>query len=139
LVEAGRTVAGWIHDPIRQVTGIAERGQGCWIDGRRAAAAAPRAVAEAAVVASFPSGPPALRQAMKRVTSLAGRHVFNRCAGIDYLMLAGGSAEYGVHANLKPWDHAAGVLMHQEAGGYSAVLVDGQPYRPVRRDGGLIL
>ena len=30
-----------------------------------------------------------------------------------------------------PWDHAAGVLIHQEAGGHSRYL-DGTPYRPSR-------
>jgi fructose-1,6-bisphosphatase/inositol monophosphatase family enzyme len=31
---------------------------------------------------------------------------------------------------LKPWDHAAGVLLHREAGGYSAFFGDGSAYRP---------
>jgi len=36
-----------------------------------------------------------------------------------------------------PWDHLAGVLIHKEAGGYSARL-DGSEYRPGMTDGGLI-
>jgi fructose-1,6-bisphosphatase/inositol monophosphatase family enzyme len=36
-----------------------------------------------------------------------------------------------------PWDHAAGVLLHQEAGGYSAHF-DGTPYRPTATAGGLL-
>ena len=35
------------------------------------------------------------------------------------------------------WDHAAGVLIHREAGGYTA-RVDGAPYRPVDRVPGLL-
>ena len=36
-----------------------------------------------------------------------------------------------------PWDHLAGVLIHAEAGGYTACLV-GRPYGPGITDGGLI-
>jgi myo-inositol-1(or 4)-monophosphatase len=36
-----------------------------------------------------------------------------------------------------PWDHAAGVLIHAEAGGFSALL-DGTPYAPTRHKGGII-
>jgi fructose-1,6-bisphosphatase/inositol monophosphatase family enzyme len=36
-----------------------------------------------------------------------------------------------------PWDHAAGWLLHREAGGYSAHF-DGSEYRPTHFSGGLI-
>jgi len=36
-----------------------------------------------------------------------------------------------------PWDHLAGVLAHQEAGGYTAKF-DGTPYRPGETTGGII-
>jgi fructose-1,6-bisphosphatase/inositol monophosphatase family enzyme len=36
-----------------------------------------------------------------------------------------------------PWDHAAGWLLHREAGGFTAHF-DGSAYRPVTRTGGLI-
>jgi len=35
LVRGGETVAGWIHDPLTGTTVTAERGAGCWQDGRR--------------------------------------------------------------------------------------------------------
>ena len=38
---------------------------------------------------------------------------------------------------MTPWDHAAGVLIHKEAGGYAAFL-DGSPYTVRRRTGGLL-
>jgi len=37
-------------------------------------------------------------------------------------------ARYG--RRLKPWDHAAGVLLHREAGGFSAVDEAARPYSP---------
>jgi fructose-1,6-bisphosphatase/inositol monophosphatase family enzyme len=36
-----------------------------------------------------------------------------------------------------PWDHAAGWLLHREAGGHSARF-DGTAYRPTHLTGGLI-
>ena len=36
-----------------------------------------------------------------------------------------------------PWDHAAGVLIHAEAGGFSALL-DGTPYDATKHEGGII-
>ena len=50
-------------------------------------------------------------------------------------------AEFGardaVYNRLLPWDHAAGWLLHREAGGYSARL-DGSPYDVTDTAGGLI-
>ena len=37
-----------------------------------------------------------------------------------------------------PWDHAAGSLIHREAGGYAAYL-DGAPYAPVEETKPLLL
>jgi len=38
---------------------------------------------------------------------------------------------------LMPWDHAAGWLLHREAGGHSAHF-DGSPYLPTHTTGGLL-
>jgi fructose-1,6-bisphosphatase/inositol monophosphatase family enzyme len=42
-----------------------------------------------------------------------------------------------LYNKLMPWDHAAGWLLHREAGGYSAHF-DGTAYRPSHLNGGLI-
>ena len=52
-------------------------------------------------------------------------------------MMAGGHCHYSVYNRLLPWDHAAGVLLHAEAGGYAARL-DGSAYRADETEGGLI-
>ena len=44
---------------------------------------------------------------------------------------------FSLHYKLMPWDHAAGVLIHAEAGGYSALL-DGAPYDATEHEGGII-
>jgi fructose-1,6-bisphosphatase/inositol monophosphatase family enzyme len=45
---------------------------------------------------------------------------------------------FALHYKLMPWDHAAGVLIHAEAGGYSACY-DGTPYSALRHEGGIIV
>jgi fructose-1,6-bisphosphatase/inositol monophosphatase family enzyme len=45
---------------------------------------------------------------------------------------------FSLNAELKPWDHAAGVLIHHEAGGYGALL-SGEAYRPTMTKDRLLL
>jgi fructose-1,6-bisphosphatase/inositol monophosphatase family enzyme len=52
-------------------------------------------------------------------------------------MAAAGDCHMLLYNRLMPWDHAAGWLLHQEAGGYSAHF-DGTPYHPTHLSGGLI-
>ncbi len=52
-------------------------------------------------------------------------------------MAAAGHCHLLFYNRLMPWDHAAGWLLHREAGGYSAHF-DGIGYRPTRLTGGLI-
>jgi fructose-1,6-bisphosphatase/inositol monophosphatase family enzyme len=37
-----------------------------------------------------------------------------------------------------PWDHAAGLLIHREAGGYAA-RYDGSAYLPSQTEGGILV
>jgi fructose-1,6-bisphosphatase/inositol monophosphatase family enzyme len=60
-----------------------------------------------------------------------------RCAAHEYRMAAAGHCHLLLYNRLKPWDHAAGWLLHKEAGGYSAHF-DGTPYRAAHMTGGLI-
>jgi len=61
-----------------------------------------------------------------------------RCAAHQYRMLAAGHCHAQSFARLLPWDHAAGVLLHREAGGFARQF-DGREYRPSVIDGGLLL
>jgi fructose-1,6-bisphosphatase/inositol monophosphatase family enzyme len=53
-------------------------------------------------------------------------------------MTAGGHGHFAFYYRLFPWDHAPGLLLHREAGGYSARF-DGTPYNPADIYTGLIL
>lgn len=66
-----------------------------------------------------------------RITSL-------RCAAHEYRMVAQGHAEFCLSGPVPhPWDHAAGVLAVQSAGGMSRFL-DGEPYTALRAEGVLL-
>ncbi len=141
VVEHGQTTAAIIHDPVGDDTAVALRGQGAWMeraDGRctlRVSAPAPvEAMAGSISWRYVPE--PRRTQFCARLPRVAAAWDY-RCAAHQYRMLAAGSCHYGFYHRLLPWDHAAGVLLHQEAGGYSACL-DGSPYKPGQTGGGLI-
>ncbi len=137
LAHRGRTIAGWIHQPVAGRTGWAVAGEGAVIDGRPARVADPVPLTEMRGFVSGPKYAGALWPCMRRLREAmaSGRNL--RCSGIEYLELASGQAHLCVPVRLKPWDHAAGVLMHREAGGYSA-LADGEEYSPLVHEGLLI-
>ena len=128
LVIDGCTVMGWIHDPLPNRTTIAIAGKGAW-DGDRPLAIAP----------GLPVG--MMKGAARRNRALAdrGAQVARQgSAAHDYLDLAAGRLHFAHYRQLMPWDHAAGVLIHAEAGGFSA-LTDGSAYRPRAPSGQALL
>ena len=141
-VRRGEIVAGWIHDPVGNDTAMAIRGEGAWIayrDGRRAdlKVAPPVAIREMLGCASWHHMPEPERTAVAANLTGFGAVACYRCAAHEYRMAAAGHCHFLVHSKLMPWDHAAGWLLHREAGGYSARF-DRSPYRPDLREGGII-
>lgn len=142
VVEQGRTTAAIIHDPIGDDTAIALAGQGAWIESADFTrtplrVAAPVPVFEMAGTVSWRYLPePTRTQVCTRLPRLGAAWDY-RCAAHQYRLLAAGHCHYAVYNRLLPWDHAAGVLLHHEAGGYAARL-DGTPYDPADPEGGLI-
>lgn len=141
LVAGGETRMGWIHDPLNRRTAWAAAGQGAWMqeagENRRLRVAAP--VPLAAMTGAMSTRycePEAGRRLEERQAGL-GPVVCLASAAHEYIRLAEGRSHYSLYHRLMPWDHAAGVLIHGEAGGYTA-LVDGTPYRPTVRSGGLL-
>jgi fructose-1,6-bisphosphatase/inositol monophosphatase family enzyme len=129
--------AGWIHDPCTGKTAIAMTGEGAWYDGERmkpAAATPLERMIGTLNVGYFPSD---RRKAVREAASRFKKIHSYRCAAHDYLALAGGSKHFSLYRRLWPWDHAAGVLLLAEAGGYTARL-DGQPYRATGREEGIL-
>ncbi|MCC7273073.1 MAG: inositol monophosphatase [Alphaproteobacteria bacterium] len=138
LASRGRTVAAWIHDPLTGATAMAEQGGGAWSGGERLRAAPPDDLAAMSGAVSFRYGRRPLVRKIAGRTNRVGPVFQLRCAGQEYLALVRGQSHFSLYHRLLPWDHAAGQLIHGEAGGYSARL-DGSDYRPTVVEGGLLL
>jgi len=139
LVRDGAVRAGWIHHPIDDATVTAEEGAGSWEAGRRLEVAQPASLG--AMTAALYVGArrtPELHERVKALKAGLGPRSYLACAGAEYLGLARGTTHYAVFTRLLPWDHAAGNLIHAEAGGYSRMM-DDRPYRPVPMDGNMLL
>ena len=136
LVARGETLMGWIHNPNTGETVAAERGSGTWLGETKltVTVAPPVAALRGAMATKF--FPEPVRERLDSRRSLFRRHRQSHAAG-DYMQLVMGSLDFALYQRTLPWDHAAGVLIHAEAGGYCARL-DGTPYRPEYREGGLL-
>jgi fructose-1,6-bisphosphatase/inositol monophosphatase family enzyme len=142
VVSNGGTVAGLIYDPVGKDWRMALKGEEAWAlnaDGSTSSlkAAAPAPLSEMTGLSSWYLMPEPQRS--RTVANLAKTQAcFNyRCAAYEYRMIADGVVHFTLHYKLNPWDHAAGVLIHAEAGGYSALL-DGSPYSATKHEGGII-
>ncbi|MBE0609702.1 MAG: inositol monophosphatase [Dehalococcoidia bacterium] len=136
LVVRGETRMGWIHDLNAGHTATAECGSGAWLNSKRLAVMVPASTAALRGVMATKFFPASLREQLNARRSLFKRHRQSHAAG-DYVELVRGTLDFSLYQRTLPWDHAAGVLLYAEAGGYSARL-DGTAYRPVHRDGGLL-
>lgn len=136
LVHDRQTVAGWILDVPNGRMAVAHKGQGVTLDG--------------SAVRGQPVGRPPdglvgyrIRKEFDRQLTDAQRRQLGAlttlsCAGREYIEILAGRYNYCVYRMTKPWDHAAGALMMQEAGG-AALRFSGAPYRPADRvDSGII-
>lgn len=132
-VRRGRTLAGWIHDPVNRRSAVAEQGSGAFLDGTRLAVApAPPSIRE--MTGTLHTGKladPVLRQRLQDRRGLINTVKSLRCAGLEYIRLAAGEMHFSLFTNMLPWDHAPGVLLHAEAGGFAAYLESGA-YDPAR-------
>ncbi len=122
-VDGARTRAGWILDVLAGDMAIAEEGSGAFSDDTRlhAAGGAPLAEMTGYVGSRLRSDP--------QVAAKLGPIRVSRCSGRDHFDLARGALHYALFRRVMPWDHAAGALIHREAGGYNAGL-DRTPYSP---------
>jgi fructose-1,6-bisphosphatase/inositol monophosphatase family enzyme len=136
LVSNRETVAGWILDVPNGRMAVALKGQGATVDGRsvrlESESRPPTGFIGFRVRKEFDRQlAPRQRQRLGGLTSL-------NCAGREYIEILGGQRDFSLYRRTKPWDHAAGALMVEEAGG-QAVRFDGAPYDPAgNMEGGII-
>lgn len=66
-----------------------------------------------------------------------GRPDALRCSAHEYRLLAEGHCDFVLSCKMTPWDHAAGVILCQKAGGHVGFL-DGRDYSVAHREGYLL-
>ncbi|CAN7409599.1 inositol monophosphatase [Rhizobium leguminosarum] len=138
----GETVAGIIHDPVLGDTVTAIKGAGTFLT-RQDGQSTKLKVAEPASLNQMVGGmswghmdEPDRSRICANMAKIRMTFAFN-CSAYEYWMVASGKLHFIGHTKLMPWDHLAGVLAHQEAGGHTAKY-DGTPYRPGETVGGII-
>jgi fructose-1,6-bisphosphatase/inositol monophosphatase family enzyme len=143
LVEGDEVLAGFIFDPFGDDCAYALAGQGAFLRAangteRRLSVAAPVPVDQMVGSMSWRFMEEPLRSHVLHRLDRVAAVTDYRCAAHQYRMLAAGHCHVQIFRKLLPWDHAAGVLLHREAGGY-ARRFDGSPYTPSTTGGGLLL
>jgi fructose-1,6-bisphosphatase/inositol monophosphatase family enzyme len=139
LVRRGETVGSWIYHPVSREMFSAIRGEGAWLDGARLQVATPGPLDAMSGAVSPGLVPDETRRAdLRRHYLFHGEPGDFRCAGREYSELSRGGRHFTTYLGLKPWDHAPGILLHSEAGGYSATMDDGKPYSLQRHKGPLL-
>ena len=137
LVVAGRTVAGWVHQPLADRTWVAERGAGAFRDGERLRLTARTGPLRGAVLTRVL--PQDLRDRLQdRAAELGEVGPGRLCAGVDYPLVAEGAQDFVLFWRTLAWDHAPGALLVEEAGGKVGRL-DGEPYLPTSSRPGLLV
>lgn len=135
LVRHNRVEAGWIYEPISGRTIAAERNRGCW-----SLATTPKKLAlepsethhraVGAVYGQRQKGEAKIPIAeLVEQSPVVGSTKQYYSGGVEYNAIAMKDIAYSLHSRSYPWDHAAGVLMVEEAGGVAKFL-DGSNYDP---------
>jgi fructose-1,6-bisphosphatase/inositol monophosphatase family enzyme len=126
--EGGETVSGWIYDCLSGRFCAAHRGKGAFVDGEPITARSSRQTPPVAAISLLyfaPGKREAIQQHIAPHYTLAD---IPRCAAEQYPRLALGVNDVSIFERTLPWDHAAGVLWLNEAGGRAA-RPDGSAYR----------
>lgn len=128
MADNGVTHTGWIYDPLADRLCTAHHGKGAYINGERVTArSSGQSLPVAAISLIFMDD--AQREATK--THIAPHYSLvdiPRCAAEQYPRLGLGTNDVSIFERTLAWDHAAGVLWLNEAGG-KAARIDGSPYR----------
>jgi fructose-1,6-bisphosphatase/inositol monophosphatase family enzyme len=126
----GVTRTGWIFDPLADRLMTAERGAGAQVDGVDVhAGTGERPERPRGVVASRYLPMPLRTQVPLRAAELGELLPGQHCAGHEYPAIVTGAQDYTFFWRTLPWDHAAGALFTEEAGGLVRRL-DGTAYDP---------
>lgn len=133
LIADGVTQNGWVYDPLTDRMFVAGKGAGAYVEGNRLQVGPAPALGSMTGQVSLNCFDPKQRPAMKEKCESAFGSLSNlRCAGHDFVAQTLGERHFALYNRIWMWDHAPGVLILQEAGGY-VERIDDTAYRPVDR------
>ena len=133
LLNNGVREGGWIYDPVANRFCHAMRGKGAFVDHISVTA---RETGDMLPVAALATGfmtPEKRGDVEARAAGQLSIVSIPRCAGEQYPRLVLGQNDVALFERTLPWDHAAGALFVEEAGG-AIRRNDGSPY--LTGDGG---
>ncbi|MGW2616046.1 inositol monophosphatase family protein [Streptomyces sp. NPDC001500] len=129
LVRRGVLLASWTYAPARDELATAVRGGGAFLDGERLFAGPPEPGRALTVATSHPLY--TTDEQKRALLPLWTDGVAPRpcgSAGLEYLAVARGEVDATAFSWEAAWDHAAGLLLVEEAGGAHLTL-SGEPFR----------
>ncbi|MFF1719411.1 inositol monophosphatase family protein [Streptomyces sviceus] len=128
LARSGVLLASWTYAPARDQLATAIRGLGAFLDGERLRAGAPDQGRDLRVATSHPDY--TTDEQKRGLLGLWTDGVAPRpcgSAGLEYLAVARGESDAVAFSWEAAWDHAAGLLLVEEAGGTHLTLT-GEPF-----------
>ncbi|NEB92278.1 inositol monophosphatase family protein [Streptomyces bauhiniae] len=129
LAHRGTVLASWTYAPVRDQFATAVRGEGAFLDGERLFAGPPDPGRDLVVAVSHPDY--TTEDQKRALRALWTDGVAPRScgsAGLEYLAIARGETDAVAFSWEAAWDHAAGLLLVEEAGGAHLTLT-GEPFR----------
>lgn len=129
LAHRGTLLASWTYAPARDRLATAQRGKGAHLDGERLFCGVPEPGRDLRVATSHPDY--TTDEEKHALLGLRADGVAPRpcgSAGLEYLAVARGELDAVAFSWEAAWDHAAGLLLVEEAGGAHLTLA-GEPFR----------
>lgn len=129
LAKSGVLLASWTYAPARDQLATAIRGRGAFLDGERLHAGAPEPGRDLQVATSHPDYTTEdQKRGLRRLWTDGVAPRACGSAGLEYLAVARGELDATAFSWEAAWDHAAGLLLVEEAGGAHQTLT-GEPFR----------
>ena len=129
LAQGGVVRASWTYAPARNRLAVAIRGQGALLDGEPLHSGSPTPGHDLEVATSHPDY--TTDEQKRALLGLRTQGVRPRpcgSAGLEYLAVARGKLDGTAFSWEAAWDHAAGLLLVEEAGGIHLTST-GEPFR----------
>jgi len=139
LVHSGEVVQSWIYDIPQKRMAVAEKGGGVEINNsKRIYPTMQKDLKHTRGFISRKFLPDRMQVELKPVLDkYFGNVETYLCCAHEYLDILEGDAYFSMYSRIRPWDHLAGAMMLEEAGGYVRKW-DESLYRPGDERGGLI-